>query len=206
VKYQFRPLDWAGQATPAAARKQATFKATYPATLGLLVREAEKLGAHELVLQVDIAERYIRTDGLPYANAKYGSNPGVIVSFDSAHGPLRYATDAYTEWQDNLRAIALALKALRDVDRYGVSKRGEQYTGWKALPSGSAPVFASADEAHRWMYAKVLQAGSRNPPPLTARGMYRVLAKQFHPDAGGSAEDWDRLNVARQLLTMADLL
>jgi hypothetical protein len=35
----------------------------------------------------------------------------------------------------NVRAIALALEALRKVDRYGVTKRGEQYAGWKALPS-----------------------------------------------------------------------
>jgi hypothetical protein len=78
------------------------------------------------VLQVDLAERDIRVDGLPRSNARYGSHPGAIVSFDSRRGPLRYATDEFTEWKANLRAVALSLKALRDVDRYGVSKRGEQ--------------------------------------------------------------------------------
>ena len=102
------------------------------------------------MLQVDISERYIRTDGLPYANARYGTNPGVIVSFDSRHGPLRYATDAFTEWQDNLRAIALSLEALRAVDRYGVTRRGEQYTGWRAI-AAPAPEFATADHAEAWM-------------------------------------------------------
>jgi hypothetical protein len=43
VRYQFRPLDWAGPLTPAGSRKHATFKATYPATLGLLFRETAKM-------------------------------------------------------------------------------------------------------------------------------------------------------------------
>lgn len=207
MKYQFRPLDWTGALTPAAARKQATFKATYPATLGLLFREAEKLGARDLVLQVDISERYIRTDGLPYANAKYGSNPGVIVSFDSAHGPLRYATDAYTEWQDNLRAIALSLEALRSVDRYGVSKRGEQYTGWRALPAGSSPAFATADEALQWMRAYATgQLDLEVPAQMLVRDLYRFMAKLMHPDRGAPRSDWDRLDAARQLLTTAGRL
>lgn len=203
MRYVFRPLGpWPGLATPAAARKQSTFKATYPATLGLLCREAEKLGAHELVLQVDIAERWIRTDGLPAANARFGTHPGVAVSFDSAHGPLRYATDAFTEWQDNLRAIALSLEALRAVDRYGVSKRGEQYTGWRALPAGQ---FGTADEAIRWMRGQLtarIGAHSIREP----RDMYRGLAKLMHPDTGGSAADWEQLDAARNVLVTAGRL
>jgi hypothetical protein len=40
------------------------------------------------------------------------------------------------DWQHNVRAIALGLEALRKVDRYGITRRGEQYAGWKALPAG----------------------------------------------------------------------
>lgn len=95
MRYRFRPLGpWTGPSTPPAARKRAAFRATYPATLELLSGEADKLGARELVLQVDIAERWIRTDGVPYANARYGSHPGVIVSFGSAFGPLATADEA----------------------------------------------------------------------------------------------------------------
>lgn len=210
VRYQFRPLGpWTGTATPAGSRKQATFKATYPATLGLLAREAAMLGGRELVLQVDIPERYIRTDGLPYANARYGSNPGVVVSFGSSHGPLRYATDAFTEWQDNLRAVALSLEALRAVDRYGVSKRGEQYAGWRALEGGSSPVFGSADEALDWMvryYAADRGWDLTEASPLPPRDLYRQLAKMLHPDAGGDPAAWGRLDAARQLLDAAGVL
>lgn len=210
VTYRFRPLGpWAGPATPAASRRQAQFRATYPATLELLWREIAALGGRDVILQVDIAERDIRTDGLPRANARYGSNPGVVVSFRSAHGPLRYATDAYTGWQDNLRAIALSLEALRAVDRYGVSTRGEQYAGWRALPAGNGTGFGSADQALQWMvsyYAadrgwELAEAASLPPAEL-----YRRLAKMLHPDASGPPADWARLGNAKQLLVTAGQL
>lgn len=52
---------------------------------------------------------------------------------------LVYATDACEFWQHNVRSIALGLEALRAVDRYGISRRGEQYAGFRAaLTSGSA--------------------------------------------------------------------
>jgi hypothetical protein len=212
VRYQFRPLGpWPGPATPPAARRKSPFRVSYPATLELLWRETELLGAHDLVLQADIAERDIRADGLPRANARYGTHPGAVVTFGSAHGPLRYAADAFTDWHGNLRAIALALEALRSVDRYGVTGRGEQYTGWRALPPGSSPAspFATADEALAWM--RIYYGADRGDPlaaaGLTARELHRRLAKMTHPDAScGDREGWDRLVAARQLLARAGLL
>jgi hypothetical protein len=51
-----------------------------------------------------------------------------------------YRRDPMESWQHNVYAIAKSLEALRLVDRYGVTRRGEQYTGWKALPAGSGEV------------------------------------------------------------------
>ena len=113
LTFQFKPIGlWTDPLTPAAARKRSPFKASYDDTLNLLFREASMLDAKRLVLQVDLQAWDIRKDGLPKSNARYGSNPGVIVSFDSRHGPLRYATDAYEDWKSNLRAIALASQGL----------------------------------------------------------------------------------------------
>jgi hypothetical protein len=132
------------------------------------------------------------------------------VSFDSDYGPLRYATDAYERdwghgmpsWQANLRAIALTLEALRAIDRWGVSKRGEQYTGWKALPAGGEVTFPSADAALRWMREMAGESVSLR----SARLVYRDLAKRMHPDAGGDTLDWERLSAARLLLMSAGIL
>jgi hypothetical protein len=203
MRYEFRPLDWTGPSTPVHGRREDLFKATHAETIKLLFDEAAKLGAEHLVLQVDIAERYIRADGMPWANARYGSHPGVIVSFKSRFGPLRYSTDVFDRWQANLRAIALSLAALRAVDRYGVSKRGEQYTGWKALPAGNGTAFASADAALRWMRGQDDLEGAE----LAPGALYRKLARRFHPDLPtGDQASWDRLDSARQLLVTAGLM
>lgn len=45
---------------------------------------------------------------------------------------LVYATDVCDLWQHNVRSVALGLEALRAVDRYGISRRGEQYAGFRA--------------------------------------------------------------------------
>lgn len=202
LRFEFRPLGlWAGPSTPPEARRRGQFKAHYEVTLDLLFGEAGKLGAELLVLQVDLQQRDIRADGLPRASARYGDHPGVVVSFDSRHGPLRYATDVFDDWRSNLRAIALALEALRAVDRYGVTRRGEQYQGWTAIGSaspGRGP-FASKADAETWMRLCAREAHISGWADWD--GLYRLLAKQMHPDApGGSADLWDRLDAAARLL------
>jgi len=53
------------------------------------------------------------------------------------HRLLRNVCDE--DWRHNVRSIALGLEALRAVDRYGISRRGEQYAGFRAaLASGAA--------------------------------------------------------------------
>lgn len=185
-------------------RSAARFTAPWISTLQLLGRETELLGAPLVVLQVDVREGDIRRDGMLRANSKVDF-PGVRVAFDSVHGPLTYATDAYTSWQANIRAIALGLEALRAVDRYGVSSRGEQYRGWLALEAGPASSFETTEEAARWLAE---QAGAPDPTsaqrvltdPDWRRKVLHAVVMQHHPDRGGDRADWDRYEAARQLV------
>lgn len=204
LTFQFKPIGvWTDPLTPADGRKRSPFKAAYNATLDLLFREAELLGAGRLVLQVDLQASQIRRDGLPKDGARYGSNPGVIVSFDSRHGALRYATDTYATWQANLRAVALGLEDLRAVDRYGISKRGEQYRGWTAIASatpGRGP-FTTADEARQWMRGAAEVEGINRASWTTLDDLYKKLAVLMHPDMpAGSADRWERLDAAAAFL------
>ena len=136
IDYEFRALDqWPGDRT--RERQKSRFDTPFSATQDLLDTELRHLAAKSVVIQADCDRSEIRLDGRFRANAKM-RGPGVVLSFDSKHGPLSYPCDKFTEWQDNLRAIALSLEALRKVDRYGVTKRAEQYKGWERLP-GSTP-------------------------------------------------------------------
>jgi len=128
----FRPIDvWPGEQT--GWRRRAPFGAAWLTTIHLLERELTQLEATNVVFQVALYEGQLRIDGKPKASAR-ASHPGVVLAFDSKYGPLKYAVDTFDSFPDNVRAIALAMEALRKVDRYGVTKRGEQYTGWRAIP------------------------------------------------------------------------
>lgn len=184
MRYQTRPLGaWTDPIT--ANRKPSyLFRAAWSDTLTLLGAETDKLGAQLVVLQVDATERDIRNDGLLRANARLTS-PRVRISFESVHGPLTYATDSYDHWQANIRALALALQALRAVDRYGVTKRGEQYRGWLAIEAGS-PV--GLEEA---------------PALLDSYGGERAAIKKTHPDHGGDQAAFLAVQRARDVLAGA---
>jgi hypothetical protein len=70
-----------------------------------------------------------------------GGTPADFVAVQAATDPTRrlvYATDACDFWQHNVRSIALGLEALRAVDRYGISRRGEQYAGYRAALTAGA--------------------------------------------------------------------
>ena len=201
---RFRPIqEWPG--TPTRDRRRSPFSAKWGSTLTLLDRELSQLGSKNVVIQVALEDRDIRLDGFPRANAR-PEHPGVIVSLDSAYGPLSYPCDTFQDWRDNLRAIALALESLRAVDRYGVTKRGEQYTGWKQL-GGTSAAEMTAEQAATFLVDHVpgltvpflLDAPIEHRPGFIAQA-YRVAAKTLHPDAGGTAEDFKRLQEAKRVL------
>lgn len=221
IDAEFRPLtEWPGTLTPDTARKGSPFRATYSQTLELLDHELRQLKAQRVVIELALSAGQIRADGWPRADARTPTHPGVIVSFDSTYGPLRYLTDRYTSgwanmnrvaWQQNLRAIALGLEALRKVDRYGISERGEQYTGWSALPPGTIAAAAgmTVDEAARYVQEAGHPTASdtrfvweqiRSDADIRER-LYRQAAKRLHPDtASGNEAGFRRLEQAITVL------
>lgn len=198
-----RPLQWTG---PRSQPRYAPFRAKWSDTLLLLARELDAIAApgkrSTQVLQVDIDERDFRLDGYPRANARQNS-AAIIISLESKYGPLSYPCDAFTHWEDNVRAVALALEALRKVDRYGVTKRGEQYTGWKELGSGAIAVGSQMSESE----ARALLM--RYVPELTSvpdsdEKLVRNARAYAHPDRrGGDRSAWDQVDEAARALGVA---
>lgn len=173
----FRPIDsWPGQQTD--PRRYSQFTASEGQTWELLKSELAKLDAEQLVIQIALREDQIRLDGWPRSGVT-PTHPGVIVAFDSRYGPLKYATDAFHRYPENLRAIALGLESLRRVDRYGITKRGEQYTGWKQLTAGPAG------------------DAQRGRELIKKHGSERAALMATHPDHGGDREDYEAIQAAR---------
>jgi hypothetical protein len=200
----FRPLDqWPGVRTT-GGRRDATFRATYLQTLDLLEHELSKLRAKEIIIQVEgLTSDDVRNDGRPRAAGwknGYGG-PSVIVSFESPKGAISMPCDKFRDWQDNLRAIAKSLEALRMVDRYGVTRGNEQYRGWAKL---EAPKNGKMTRAEAIAFLASLH---RTPSPDIARldteslrSICRTAKIENHPDRGGSHEIFVKIGQAEVAL------
>lgn len=190
---EFRSLEeWPDE--PTKRRRRSPFRANWSQTLDLLDTELSKIRKPHtpVVIEIDLPESQIRQDGWPYANATPRS-PGVILNVETKKaGHLRFPCDTFESWQDNMRAIGLGLNSLRRVDRYGITRRGEQYTGWKRLPpAGRAPAPADAARvvtatAGRGIQDDVVEAVLLGPD--FARQVYREALRHCHPDAGGDPQ------------------
>lgn len=208
TRYEIRPLGAWDRPVTADRARSARFRAPWASTLDLLLREVDCLDAGVVVIQIDVIEGDLRRDGMLRANAKVGF-PGVKVSFVSRHGPLTYATDAYERWtgsdppgwQANVRAVALGLEALRAVDRYGITRSGEQYRGWSAISATSGEFDMTREQAADLLAADTDYVAARILTDRdTARRAYKAAAAKHHPDRGGDTELFRRLTVARDLL------
>lgn len=194
IDVQFEPIDqWPGERT--RTRRRSQFKASLQDTYRLLETELAHLGCKRLVIQADCDRSMIRQDGLLRANARL-RGPGIILAFDSKHGPLRYPCDTFTHWDCNMRAIALALQALRAVDRYGVTKRAEQYRGWQPLPAPPGSEFESRQAAFDFL----LRVTGCNPATarLDLKGLIREAQMKTHPDRGGDPQQFKRVMKAAE--------
>ena len=200
-----RPLTtWPGELLPWHKRQRSQFSAPLRSTLAALTRELSALGARHPVLEVAIAADQFRLDGRPRANARE-EHPGIVLSLPHTNvGALRYATDTFTTWQDNLRAVALGLEALRKVDRYGITKRGEQYQGFKALPAGTGAIAMGGMTREDALSAvfritdpqegEYIRDGDK---PERLQAFIRRAKANAHPDRnGGSRVLWDELERA----------
>lgn len=194
--------EWPGALTP--NRIASPFSATLTTTLAQLDRELRELTTtraqrESVELLVAIEPDGFRLDGRPRKGAA-ATHPGVILSLDSRHGHLSYPCDTFTRWEDNLRAIVLALEALRKVDRYGVTRRGEQYRGFLALE-------AKATETPR-LHAEnvIMQAASPIHSGEDLTTLVRRAKRRTHPDSGGDVARWHDVVDAELVLREAGLL
>ncbi len=174
------------------------FRAKWSDTSSLLKREVARRGAEDAILEIDVGHHDLRRDGWLRPNARPRSSRVVVTFEDETHGWVRYHCDEFSEWKDNVRAIATSLEALRKVDRYGVSD-GEQYHGFRSGRALPGNVLTSREAA------VLISANGDDPedflhdPEACRIGVRRAL-KRSHPDHGGTSEDLYVVQAARDVL------
>lgn len=222
MRYTLRPLTRPG---PTTARRRSPFSASWSDTLEVLEREVRALDGGDVVIEVDVLDAQIRLDGGLRADVTAAS-PAVAVAFESGkHGPLMWRCDAFfagyrgrvDDWKHNVRAIAMTLEALRAVDRYGAASSGEQYSGWKQIGGGPSTALVPDPPMTRALAAEVLVDAAypgfvaspatrdrwvadllNGTDPLVNTG--RLALRHTHPDTGGTAEAFDRVQRALAVL------
>lgn len=184
------PLDWPeGWPRTAEWKRESDSKfaqnreLTIDRARRLLTDELRRLGATQVVVSSNLQ---LRQDGFPLGKqAKVLRDPGVAVYFMLKKRPMVMARDAYKSAAGNMRSLALAIEAMRQLERHGGSTMMERaFQGFAAIapPDWKKPwreVFGVKPDWHG---------------DITA--LYREKAKNRHPDSGGSDTLMAELNVA----------
>lgn len=181
------PLHWPLGYIRTKERTKSKFGRTPDQAQRELHYEIGRIGGSKLIISSNLR---VRTDGYYYATdlLKKIDDPGVAIYFKRKGSDIVMCCDKYHTVFENIDALSRGLKALRDMDRWGVSDFIERsFAGFKALPPPSVK---------EWW--EVLAFRSKPESFDAVKSAYKLLAIQFHPDAGahGSHEMMTEINAA----------
>lgn len=163
---------------------------TFAEARDALSAELDRLGASGIVLSTNYEPRL---DGLPRAGGRIPDDTGIAIYFTLKGRPMVMACDMHVRAEENMRSLALAIEAMRQIERHGGGVMMERaFTGFEALP---APTKAK----RHWMdVLAILPADRSAVTKSVVEAHYRLLAKDRHPDATtGSHDAMAELNHAR---------
>lgn len=161
-----------------------------------LAEELQRLKAVGIVLSTNVP---LRLDGVPRGNdgERRYDDPGVAVYFTYKGKPMVMARDLYSTIAGNMRSLALAIEALRTMERHGGGVMMEKaFAGFTALP----PPEGSKPRRPWWMVMRYSEDPAEREllSVKEVEARYATLAKRLHPDQGGSHDEMAELNQAKQ--------
>jgi hypothetical protein len=198
--YVVRPLTAsARQRMTGSGQEHSLFSSSWTATEDLLLRELRQLGGRDTVLMIDVTEDDLRIDGRMRANAR-PATPFTALAFTARKkGDLLFCCGRFRTWQDNVRAVALGLEALRKIDRYGITQSAEQYVGFRALPEGD-PSDPGDPILRAWKVIADACGTSIDAARADRKTAFRLARKATHPDQGGSPAAFRAVQAAGEIL------
>ena len=185
------PLTWppGWRRIPGQRRQRARFHnankdLTIAVAVSRLCSELKQFGVRDIDTIISTNLK-VRLDGLPYSSQRTPDDPAVAVYWkrrnDTTHKVM--AVDLYDRIADNIAAVAATLSAMRSIERHGGAQILERaFTGFTALPS-----------PNDWRHV----LGFEDTPTWDeCIARYKKLARQRHPDCGGSEAAMKELNTA----------
>lgn len=181
------PLQWPIGYKRSINRIRSKFKEELDRTQIFLNRELKLLGAQKIVISSNIP---LRRDGGLFSEymSKKLEDPGIAVYFTYKGQEVVMCCDQYLYPWENMSGLARGIEAIRAMERYGVSEFMERaFTGFKALPE---PV----DTSKWWDVLGI----DKHANAVMIRDAFRKMVQVHHPDVGGSADMFNRVNKAYQ--------
>lgn len=166
-------------------RASSAFTITPRKAFDELMEELRRFGAVSPVVSTNAP---LRQDGTPYADALDDPlpDPGVAVYFVRKKRLVCLACDTYRLPFENVRALGLSIKALRDMDRWGAGQVLDQaFEGFTALPPPDA--MGAVGESAWWVVLGVEPTATRDQ----IADAYKARARA----AGGASVE---LNAAKE--------
>lgn len=146
-----------------------------------LVDELRRIGATNVVVSTN---QPVRNDGIPYAQQRAISDPGVAVYFTRKKKQMVMAQDRFDTVLGNMRSISLAVEGLRQMNRHGGATMLERaFDGFVALPP--------PDDC--WAILGLSHIPRVNISAASIANAFRNKAREGHGNGG----DMDRLVKAR---------
>jgi len=180
------PLQWPHGRPRTKSRSSSSFKITPRRAYDELLDELKRFGAASPVVSSNAP---LRQDGRgPYADALDDKldDPGVAVYFMRKKRLVCLACDTYRTVFENVRALGLSIKALRDMDRWGAGQVLDQaFEGFTALPPPDS--MGEAPDSAWWVVLGV----SPDATEQDIRAAYKTKARE----AGGASVE---LNAAKE--------
>ena len=181
------PLHWPPGRQRVKRNERSRFNVSFAKARDELFRELRLMGARLPVLSTNVP---LRRDGLPYANQPEPKDTGVAVYFTWKDRQMAFSCDRWDRVRDNIQAIRHTIAALRGLDRWGTGDMVEAaFTGFEALPPPGARPWREILGVNAYAYD--------GPFALKkAEERYKELARDRHPDHGGTVEQMAELNSA----------
>lgn len=180
------PLVWpAGwPRTPRHARTWSPFKnMTTDKCFRELMDELNRLGARKIIISSNLK---LRQDGMPYSQQPRNDDEGIAVYFTRKGVAMSLACDKFYKREENMRAIAKTIDAIRGIERWGSSDMMERaFTGFAQLA-------APADVRQWWQVLGVDEWAVAGDVRLA----YQRLRSKHHPDNQGDPVEFNAVQMA----------
>ncbi len=179
------PLHWPFDYPRSAQTKSSRFKNTLAGARDFVIAEIKRLKAKDPIISTNIP---LKQNGDMYADwqSRKITDHGVAVYFTLNNSQVCLCCDTYKTIWENMYAIGRTIEGLRQIDRDGVSDfLNRAFTGFPAIPE-------RVPGKNCWDILGIGQTKDIN----TIEKRYRALAKEKHPDTGGSLEAFQELSEA----------